>query len=413
MPDLTRSGQSNSPFFAYATGYEPSDDFSTTLSLRSSYFIRNGTTNPNRLAFARANGYMPVTAYNGEFQRTSFSLGSSTVSRPKTGGGTQTRNVVDTYDCFVNGAPPSLSHATMVNCSQGALKNLNSKLRSQSMSLVETLAEGRKTRNMIMSTVSSLTTGLSQIRRGNFVGAAKTFNLGSPPAGVSKKNSLSGNWLAYRYGWMPLYLTVYGAMEWYYNIGKTRQPVIHLAGNSNCSWSEPTTESFGGAGYGNSSGNTFVHFQFKRKRTEVIKGSVELGAYFRISNPTVLAATGLGLTNPLLVAWELVPLSFVADWFVNVSDVLEQLDAWTGKQFLVGYKSMKATSTVSMSAYATNADLTPYKLLGFIPPTCKSETTTFARYVLPTPAIVELQLQAELTPKRFIDAIALMQQRFR
>jgi hypothetical protein len=35
----------------------------------------------------------------------------------------------------------------------------------------------------------------------------------------------------------------------------------------------------------------------------------------------------LGLLNPALIAWELVPFSFVADWFFPVGDYLETLDA--------------------------------------------------------------------------------------
>jgi hypothetical protein len=39
---------------------------------------------------------------------------------------------------------------------------------------------------------------------------------------------------------------------------------------------------------------------------------------------------GSGISNPALVAWELVPFSFVADWFVPVGDWLKQLDALLG-----------------------------------------------------------------------------------
>lgn len=413
MAAYFKTSQSDSSYFVTAVGYHPSDDYSATISFRTHYFIKNGNTSPNRVAFYKQHGYMPITAYTAEYQRTTCSLGSSTVSVPEVGGGTLTRNVVDTYNCFKNGAPPSLSHTDVLTAQNNSVKNLNSKLRSQTVSLGETIAEGHKTRKMIISSATSLVTALGQIRKGNFVAAAKTLKLSSVPQGASRKKSLSSNWLAYRYGWMPLFLTVYGSMQWYYNIGKTRQPVMHISGTSQFKWSEPTTESLGGVGYGNSSGTTIVHFQYKNVRKIAISGRVETGVYYRISNPTVRNATGLGLTNPLLVAWELVPLSFVADWFVNVSDVLENLDAWTGAEFIVGYQSTRATSTSTVESSATNADIFPYTLLGYNPPKCVSETTSFARTVLTSPPTVSLQLQAELTPKRFIDAIALVVQRFK
>ena len=42
-----------------------------------------------------------------------------------------------------------------------------------------------------------------------------------------------------------------------------------------------------------------------------------------ITNPNLLLANRLGLVNPLSVAWELVPFSFVVDWFSGVGNVLD------------------------------------------------------------------------------------------
>lgn len=47
----------------------------------------------------------------------------------------------------------------------------------------------------------------------------------------------------------------------------------------------------------------------------------------------------LGLTNPASVAWELVPFSFVVDWFAPVGDWLNALDATLGYSFLSGTRS--------------------------------------------------------------------------
>jgi hypothetical protein len=69
----------------------------------------------------------------------------------------------------------------------------------------------------------------------------------------------------------------------------------------------------------------------------------EQGVYVRLDykmdNPLLAQAANLGLTNPAALAWELVPFSFVADWFVPVGDYLNCLDAALGYSFLGGSKT--------------------------------------------------------------------------
>jgi hypothetical protein len=48
-----------------------------------------------------------------------------------------------------------------------------------------------------------------------------------------------------------------------------------------------------------------------------------------VSNPVLWLANTLGVVNPAQVAWQIVPFSFVVDWFVNVESFLGQLtDFW-------------------------------------------------------------------------------------
>lgn len=68
-----------------------------------------------------------------------------------------------------------------------------------------------------------------------------------------------------------------------------------------------------------------------------------------------------GLTNPLEVIWELVPYSFVVDWFLPVGDYLSSFDAYLGVTFKQGLES----TTMEMQSKAvyepqpeTNANYT-------------------------------------------------------
>lgn len=55
----------------------------------------------------------------------------------------------------------------------------------------------------------------------------------------------------------------------------------------------------------------------------------KLGADISVDNPNLWLANQMGLLNPLSVAWDAVPFSFVVDWFVNVNEVLSSFsDLW-------------------------------------------------------------------------------------
>jgi len=80
----------------------------------------------------------------------------------------------------------------------------------------------------------------------------------------------------------------------------------------------------------------------------VYKGSVdgsfergcEVGITFALRNQTLYDLDRYGLLDPLSLAWELLPLSFVVDWFTGVGNFL---DSWTrplGLAFLDGYKTL-------------------------------------------------------------------------
>lgn len=64
------------------------------------------------------------------------------------------------------------------------------------------------------------------------------------------------------------------------------------------------------------------------------------GAFVRLDmtpNVQFLSALGsLGLTNPLDVAWEVLPFSFVVDWFIPIGNWLNVLDAMHGYRFRAG-----------------------------------------------------------------------------
>lgn len=123
--------------------------------------------------------------------------------------------------------------------------------------------------------------------------------------------SAANLWLEMRYGWRPLLSDLHNSMQYFATKSIERSLM---------------SRTFRASG--------------KAKRLRTIedpyssqKTIVEEASWFQhrydlyprfLSEPSSL--DDLGLTNPFSIAWELVPFSFVADWFVNTGKVLE---SWT------------------------------------------------------------------------------------
>ena len=73
----------------------------------------------------------------------------------------------------------------------------------------------------------------------------------------------------------------------------------------------------------------------------VTKGShkVAYTIYYKLINTDAHNLAATGFSNPLNLGWELVPFSFVVDWFVGIGNYLSSLDATLGLAFEKGCKT--------------------------------------------------------------------------
>jgi hypothetical protein len=191
------------------------------------------------------------------------------------------------------------------------------------------IAEGRKTADMIVGMAGRVYNAYRDFRRGNFSGVARHLNL--HPKTVHK------NWLEYKYGWMPLLMDVKGAAEAFAAAHFSRPPIFTVSRTASDSkrsaWRNLNTYGLAGSGKCTDSGDSYSE---RKVRVKIV---------FEVSNPRLASANQLGMTNPALVAWELVPYSFVFDWFCHVGNWLSALTAMDG---LVVKWAM--TSTLDTSA---------------------------------------------------------------
>lgn len=364
----------------------------------------------DRFIFKASNGYLRQNPY----QRTvheikQFTPGSGVVRRPSDGKTiTFSGDLPARTSCSDFAATYSVTNSMNTTFMNELSSGLHGRVRNQYYSAFETVYEGKKTYKMVFSAARDVASALRNVRRGNFAGAARNLGLNKPPKGAKKGRTFSNNWLEFRYGWIPLLSTVYGEMRRQYDHIRAK-PAFHVVSASKSGVAAPYVQT--SAEYYISSSGKNLGYYFRRRDTSKYSVESSMKWYYRITNPSVQNATELGLTNPALLAWEAVPLSFVADWFVNVSDVLAQFDSFTGKTFLTGTKTFCTLGDHVSEVLASRAGM--YTISSYSPSTLTCRTVSVSRTVLTSAPSVRLQISNGLIPKRIVDAVSLIRQRAR
>lgn len=81
---------------------------------------------------------------------------------------------------------------------------------------------------------------------------------------------------------------------------------------------------------------------------------VRVSGFVEITNMQHAYLETLGLVNPASVAWELVPFSFVCDWFYPVGLYLQSLSSLVGRLVVNGYSTRYYTANVKFVARSSD-----------------------------------------------------------
>ena len=182
-----------------------------------------------------------------------------------------------------------------------------------SASWAVTLAERRQAVGMIVKRTSQILAFTRALRKGRFGDAWDALDVprNHPARKVKhlRKKDLSGRYLEFHFGWSPLMSDIYTSCE---ILGRDFpiQPVRGRGGST------------ASGNRGSSSDQPLG--------TESVSTKCQILADVVVSNPNTLMWSQMGLVNPLMIAWEVVPFSFVVDWFVNVGEYLSHFTDFTG-----------------------------------------------------------------------------------
>lgn len=185
-----------------------------------------------------------------------------------------------------------------------------------------TFAERKQAVSMIEKRGLQLARFANDLRRFRFGSAASQLGLATNDPRKVRMNlkrdskALGNNWLEFWFGWSPLVNDI-GA-----SIQILQDPIpnifVRTRKSRSRSWNEVYSDWLGSTDYyGNS-----------------VKSDVSMRAAVKCTNSDLLLANQMGFVNPLTIAWELVPFSFLVNWFVNVEEVISSMTDLVGLELV-------------------------------------------------------------------------------
>lgn len=196
-----------------------------------------------------------------------------------------------------------------VEADRVALAEFYERCKNQDVNLAQALAERTQTAAMFSDIVVRAASAVAAAKRGNLSKAAKII-LPNSPRGVAN------DWLMYQYGVKPLLSDLDGAMKQLAAPEPLKFDTIAshtVKVPSRLLYSATTTQGVSLRTEVWSSGEVTVKYK-GRFKVDVI--------------PRDLSRLGFG--NLASLAWEVLPYSFVADWFIPIGDYLNNQDAFAG-----------------------------------------------------------------------------------
>lgn len=235
-----------------------------------------------------------------------------------------TRQVIDyvTQDYYDQGLYTSIENAcpVAVGIFPGAYNRAYGKLVSDlgdaSLWAVNAV-EWRQSVDLIAKDGLTLLKFAKKLNKFDFVGAARVLKTQIPKGLRATAKSFGNNFLKFHFGWEPLVNDIGAAVNTIQNPIRSKA----IKGRGRTQNQEIVRADFGNpAVYG------------VRTTTYTYYTSCQIGCMVKVDNPNLYLASQLGFVNPVSVAWELVPFSFVVDWFANVGQFLAQYSDFAGTE---------------------------------------------------------------------------------
>jgi len=225
--------------------------------------------------------------------------------------------------------------SSLVN--ESVVKALN-RLNNDKAQIGIMFGEAKRTFSLLADSSFQLLNAYRAARKGNWSGVQHIL-------GLKKKQVLSGQfpanrWLEYQYGWKPLLSDLHDTYKAFRSMLETHSFLLTAGGKSEKQAEYESTWS--------GTGQPKVRKEWVGSQVARTRLTAE------IDSPRWRQASQFGVINPLSVAWELVPFSFVIDWFMPIGNALEAMTARAGLKFVGGHTTVVSGGSVKMRTIATS-----------------------------------------------------------
>lgn len=243
---------------------------------------------------------------------------------------------------YVDWSVPNLTHRdaweSTSDIEQLLDTNLLSKIKDSVINIAQAFGERKQTASLLASSATRIAKAFTLLRRGNISGCINQLGAGAPPSRILKRfqknraldplSRASSTWLELTYGWKPLLSDVYGAAQ---AIAKSQNRPHYVTVRSQRIVYDQAISSRR-IGHGDA-----LLINTTDDILYVIKKSIS----FEVSNTAAKTLSEAGISNPVNLGWELLPYSFVVDWFLPIGNYLGNIDATAGCAFVSGTRSAR------------------------------------------------------------------------
>lgn len=226
-----------------------------------------------------------------------------------------------------------------------------SSLKNQQIDLAMAFASRRSTAELLASSAARLAKAFKQTRQRNFAGAARTLGVRNSVRPGTK--SASSGWLQLQFGWAPLMSDIYGAYnELTGNYPKDGELCVVRSSTRSASAIDST---FLWGPWGS------AYTRAKIKRRVIATRDIKVSYWYKLNAEALHAASRNGLTDPAVVAWDVLPFSFVVDWLLPVGQYLRNLTADVGFIYLGGSRTYFERREVVDTTVGVDVPDDPYR----------------------------------------------------
>jgi len=214
------------------------------------------------------------------------------------------------------------------------------KIGDQKAGLGETILQANRTLDMFGTNAIRIVTAYRALRRGRPADAWKALSISArrrqglrfkKSYATSPQQAIGSLWLELQYGWLPLIKDVYGAVEVFHR-RLQQQAVFERA---TASYQRTFSETWHPGGFAATTVQSTTRY------------GVKYVIYYRIADQETRTLQQLGVINPVSVAWDLVPFSFLIDWFLPIGNWLSSVTSTAGLEFVAGCKMTKKQEATS------------------------------------------------------------------